>query len=205
MRPVFAKPGGAPARRGRSMAPAKLRRGASFAVAGGLRDDLVSKICFALIGVGYLFPFSAMTQPVDYWHFLFPNFNVLFHLTACYNYVNLAVLALLVFTTAPQNSGRSFTFRITLGFAGQFIVLLIVPTSYFLLRSEYWTYVTIMGCMAAMAVVTAFLDSSAIALGSLYPTAMQESLQLGIGVSTLIGSVFRVCTKASGCDPTQRT
>ena len=36
---------------------------------------------FTAIGIGYLFPFSALTQPVDYWTILFPDFNVEFSIT----------------------------------------------------------------------------------------------------------------------------
>ena len=52
---------------------------------------------FVAIGIGYLFPFSALTQPVDYWHYLFPDFNVEFSITVLYMWLNLIVLAFLVF------------------------------------------------------------------------------------------------------------
>lgn len=47
------------------------------------REDEETKAyyLFAAIGIGYLFPFSALTQPVDYWAILFPDFNVEFSLT----------------------------------------------------------------------------------------------------------------------------
>ena len=39
-----------------------------------------------LIGIGYLFPFSALTQPIDYWKMLFPDYNIEFSISAIYNY-----------------------------------------------------------------------------------------------------------------------
>ena len=51
---------------------------------------------FSIVGVGYLFPFSALTQPVDYWQLLFPDFNIEFPLTTIYMYTNLCMLTLLV-------------------------------------------------------------------------------------------------------------
>lgn len=82
------------------------------------------------------------------------------------------------------------------GFAGQLIALLVVPTSYFLHLGEDVNYVIIMSCTAFAAIVTAFIDSCAISFAAQYPESIQAGLQLGIGVSTLIGSVYRLLTKA---------
>lgn len=180
---------------GHGGAPHKLARGMSFAVAENVRSDVISVICFSLLGIGYLFPFSAMTQPVDYWHALFPDFNIEFTISAVYNYTNIVVLAILVFGLPPSKTGASMTQKVMWGFIGQFISLIIVPTSYFVCSSERANYVVILASTAFMAIVTAFVDSSVIALAALYPTKMQESLQLGVGLSTLIGSLFRVLTK----------
>ena len=43
------------------------------------REEMVASIMFIAIGVGYLFPFSALTQPVDYWTLMFPDFEMDFH------------------------------------------------------------------------------------------------------------------------------
>ena len=153
----------------------------------------LASIYFTLVGIGYLFPFSALTQPVDYWHFLFPNFNIEFPLTTIYMYTNLIVLALLVFGNSSTSS--RFTPRIVGGFIGQFMVLVFVPTSYFFITSEKWNVIAILSATAMAASVTAFLDSSVIALASQYPLRVQESFQLGVGISTLIGSVYRDITK----------
>jgi equilibrative nucleoside transporter 1/2/3 len=161
----------------------------------------------ALVGIGYLFPFNALTQPVDYWGELFPDFNIEFPLTSVYMYTNLATLAILVFVfpnhekseaaaDAEEAGGASiFTKRIVGGFAGQMLVLIFVPTSYFFHASETMNEVLVLSATAFVAIVTAFLDSSVISLSAQYPLRVQESLQVGIGLSTLIGSVYRDITK----------
>lgn len=149
---------------------------------------------FVLVGIGYLFPFSALTQPVDYWNMLFPDFNIEFPLTCIYMYTNLIMLALLVFCGADESP--SFTPRIVGGFVGQLLVLVFVPTSYFFYLSESYTEVAVLGATAVAAIVTAFIDSSVIALSSQYPLRVQEYFQLGVGISTLIGSIYRDVTKA---------
>lgn len=146
---------------------------------------------FVAIGIGYLFPFSALTQPVDYWNLLFPDFNVEFAITNIYMWLNLVVLGFLVFS----NNEPIFKRRIYGGFMGQFLCILIVPTSYFFGFDEMTNFGVVMFCTAAAAVFTAFIDSSAIAFSCQYSTNVQAGLQLGIGVSTLIGSVYRVLTK----------
>lgn len=148
---------------------------------------------FALVGIGYLFPFSALTQPVDYWHYLFPDFNLEFALTTTYMYTNLIVLGLLVF--GGQSHPRKYTSRIVGGFMGQLTVLLFVPTCYFFISAEHFMLMAMLGATATAAAVTAFLDSSVIALVTHYPLRVQETFQLGVGISTLIGSLYRDGTK----------
>ncbi|KAG6617180.1 Equilibrative Nucleoside Transporter (ENT) Family [Phytophthora cinnamomi] len=144
-----------------------------------------------LVGVGFLFPFSALTQPVDYWKMVFPDRNIEFAITSIFMYTNLACLTLLVMTFGkPQ-----YTRRIVGGFAGQLLVLAFVPTSYFFLSSESANAIAVLGGTALAAVATAFIDSCTIALVSHYPQRVQERFQLGIGLSTLIGSVYRDLTK----------
>jgi putative effector of murein hydrolase LrgA (UPF0299 family) len=85
--------------------------------------------------------------------------------------------------------------RMNIGFYGQLVVLIIIPTSWFLDLNEYYNYWLVLGCTAAVAVVTAFTASAAISLTSQYPPQVQAGYQLGIGLSTLLGSVFRIVTK----------
>ncbi|ETW07584.1 hypothetical protein H310_02066 [Aphanomyces invadans] len=151
----------------------------------------VVNMLFALIGVGYLFPFSALTQPVDYWTFLFPDFNIEFSITCVFMYTNLVALALIVsFGSTPW-----FTGRVVGGFAGQLVVLVFVPAVYSFVTGETAHIWSILGATGFAAIVTALLDSCVIALASKYPLHAQESLQFGIGLSTLIGSIYRDVTK----------
>lgn len=152
----------------------------------------LASVLFAVIGVGYLFPFSALTQPIDYWHKIFPDFNIEFPLTTLYMWVNLIVLFLIVFVGGEP----SYTFRIVGGFIGQFLVLVFVPSLYYFRLTEGYNYFFIMSATAFAAVVTSYIDSVAISLAAQYPRKIQESLQLGIGLSTLIGSIYRLLTKA---------
>ncbi|KAG1707993.1 hypothetical protein DVH05_024678 [Phytophthora capsici] len=156
-----------------------------------VREETMACWLFALVGIGFLFPFSALTQPVDYWNMLFPDFNIEFAITCVFMYTNLVFLSCLVVCFAkPQYSGR-----IVGGFIGQLVVLVFVPTSYFFLSSDDANTVAVLGATAIAAVATAFIDSCAIALVSHYPQRVQESFQLGIGLSALIGSIYRDLTK----------
>lgn len=155
------------------------------------RDERMASVLFALVGIGYLFPFSALTQPVDYWKMLFPDYNIEFALTSVFMYTNLAALALMVVLLGKP----WYTGRIVGGFLGQLVVLAFIPTSYFFLSSERANAVAVLGGTAAVAVATALIDSSTIALVSQYPLRVQESFQLGVGLSSLIGSFYRDLTK----------
>eukprot|EP00127_Corallochytrium_limacisporum_P004900 Clim_evm44s191 gene=Clim_evmTU44s191 len=155
-------------------------------------DEKIGAILFVCLGIGYLFPFSALTQPVDYWAYLFPDKAMDFDITAMFMYSNLVALFGLTFLGGDR---LSFTFRIVGGFAGQVLVLAFIPSSYFFHFDEHTNYITIMAATGVIAIVTAFLDSSMIAMTSKFPPAFQQSLQVGIGVSTLIGSLYRDATK----------
>lgn len=157
------------------------------------QDLRLAKVLFAAVGVGYLFPFSALTQPVDYWHKLFPDFNIEFSLTTVYMWINLLFLGLLVFVGREP----SYNHRIVGGFTGQLLVLLLVPSSYFLGLGESMNFIIIMAATSIAAMVTALVDSCAISFAAQYPIEIQEALQFGIGLSTLIGSIYRLVTKAA--------
>lgn len=156
-----------------------------------VRDERLASALFALVGIGYLFPFSALTQPVDYWKMLFPDYNIEFALTSTFMYTNLAFLALIVVLLGKP----WYTGRIVGGFTGQLVVLAFIPTSYFFMTSESANTVAVLGGTAAVAVATALIDSATIALVSQYPLRVQESFQLGVGLSSLIGSFYRDLTK----------
>ncbi|RLN06143.1 hypothetical protein BBJ28_00004735 [Nothophytophthora sp. Chile5] len=167
------------------------RDGGVHSVMQEAREETLACWLFALVGVGYLFPFSALTQPVDYWKMLFPDYNIEFALTSTFMYTNLAFLAVIVVAFGkPWYNGR-----IIGGFVGQLIILAFVPTSYFFLTSESANAVAVLGSTALVSIATAFIDSATIALVSHYPQRVQESFQLGVGLSTLIGSLYRDLTK----------
>lgn len=148
---------------------------------------------FAFLGIGYLFPFSALTQPVDYWHKTFPDFNIEFPMTMLYSWINTLAVAILVFFGGKE---PSYSFRIVGGFIGQILVLIFVPTLHFLNLTEEVHYYMIMGSAAFAAIVTAFIDSVFISFAAQYPSSVIEGLQIGIGLSTLLGSINRIITKA---------
>ena len=158
---------------------------------GSEKEIAWASFLFTAVGVGYLFPFSALTQPVDYWNLIFPDFNIEFPLTTLYMWVNLIFLFLIVFFGGTP----SYTFRIVGGFTGQLIVLICVPSFYFLGMDEYTHYTMVMVATAMAAIATAFIDSVAISFASQFPVQVQVALQFGIGFSTLIGSVYRIVTK----------
>ena len=63
---------------------------------------------FACVGVGYLFPFSALTQPVDYWKKVFPDRNIEFPLVTLYMWTNLICLFVMVFCVKRYLSNVKF-------------------------------------------------------------------------------------------------
>lgn len=63
---------------------------------------------FACVGVGYLFPFSALTQPVDYWKKVFPDRNIEFPLVTLYMWTNLICLFVVVFCVKRYLSNMKF-------------------------------------------------------------------------------------------------
>ncbi|ETV83138.1 hypothetical protein H257_04861 [Aphanomyces astaci] len=162
-------------------------------VAERSKHKVTLNVLFSLIGIGYLFPFSALTQPVDYWKFLFPDVNIEFYITCVFLYTNLITLGLVVAFGSTDTA--TYASRIVGGFGGQFLVLMIVPTAYFVVSSHNAYMAVVLVATAFAAVATAFLDSCVIALAATYPVHAQEALQFGVGLSALIGSVFRVFTK----------
>jgi equilibrative nucleoside transporter 1/2/3 len=157
-----------------------------------MNEETVAYFLIIAIGVGYLFPLSALTQPIDYWHELFPTVNIEFPMTTLYMWVNLLVLGGIVFFRQKSST----TFRVVGGFLGQLVVLLAVPNLQYLGLSSDTHYYCVMGATGVAAATTALIDSVAIGFAAQYPKKVLEGLQLGIGLSTLIGSVYRVFTKA---------
>ena len=69
---------------------------------------------FACVGVGYLFPFSALTQPVDYWKKVFPDHNIEFPLVTLYMWTNLICLFVVVFCVKRYLSNMKYESELTI-------------------------------------------------------------------------------------------
>ncbi|KAF0692618.1 Aste57867_16321 [Aphanomyces stellatus] len=156
------------------------------------RDLHIAKYLFMVLGFGYLFPYYALAQPVDYWHLLFPSFNVDFEISWAYNITSVTTLFLIAFVGGKQ----WYAGRIVGGFATQVLVLLVLPASYFVLASEMLNLAMVLGCTIVVSIATSFLDSSVFSLANLFPRSGIVYVQLGIGLSTLATSIYRLATKA---------
>ncbi|RLO12036.1 hypothetical protein DYB28_009031 [Aphanomyces astaci] len=156
-------------------------------------DDTSHKcnVLFAVLGFAYLFPFWALVQPVDYWHELFPTFNVEFNISLAYTVTSVATLAWVVFVSGV----RGHKLRIVGGLLTQVVVLAVLPLAS-LLQSPTARHVMVLTSTAAIAVATAVLDSSVFGLAALFPKGAIEYVQFGMGVSGLVTAVFRVVSKA---------
>jgi hypothetical protein len=103
---------------------------------------------------------------------------------------NLGLLFLLVFIAPHETTSSMFLIkRIRLGFLGQMLAIAAVPSMWFYepTRKGSIGEWAIIACTAFMAMATAILDSSVIALSGSFSVRCQEALQLGVGLSTLIG------------------
>ncbi|KAF4669399.1 Metal transporter cnnm2 [Perkinsus chesapeaki] len=129
----------------------------------------------------------------DYWKALFPNTNVEFPITCIYQ-------AGAVLTVAALSMGRTFKFkqRIYGAFVGQFMGLLVVLVSRWISLGEAALYTSLMILVfdrLFLSIVTAFADSSLLALNSQYSPKMQEAMQIGVGLSTFVSVMYRDTTK----------
>jgi solute carrier family 29 (equilibrative nucleoside transporter), member 1/2/3 len=156
-------------------------------------DAKVAYRYLVALGIGFLFSFASLTQPIDYWGVIFPTYkySVEYAISAVYVWVNVIVLLLIVIWGGIPIFKR----RIYGGFFCQFLILLAIPTSYFLHLSEDESYWIIICATTFVSIATAFTASAAIAFTAQYPIEIQSGYQMGIGLSTLIGSCFRILTK----------
>ncbi|KAF4665809.1 Epsin-1, required for endocytosis and actin patch assembly [Perkinsus olseni] len=143
-----------------------------------------------IIGIGYLFPISAIWAAFDYWKTLFPDKNIEFVVTCLYQFGSVMTVLIL-------SLGKSMKFhrRILGGFSGQFCCLFVIFLFRWLGLPVNVVYGILLGLVFLMSVVTGFLDSALLALNSQYSPKMQEALQIGIGFSTFVSVVYRDITK----------
>ncbi|KAF0692621.1 Aste57867_16324 [Aphanomyces stellatus] len=166
------------------------------------RDMCRASFLFLAMGFGYLFPYWALAQPVDYWHLLFPSFNVEFSISCAYNIASTAALVGILCHGGKQR----YTGRIVGGFVAQVVVLVVLPASYFVLpapallfQSAHLTMV--LASTVVVAIAGSFLDSSVFALAALFPHGGAiANVQLGIGLSLLVTALYRDATKAFFAD-----
>ncbi|CEM16681.1 unnamed protein product [Vitrella brassicaformis CCMP3155] len=159
------------------------------------REFLLLQACFIVLGIGYLFPFSALFQAYDYWRWLFEQ-NIEFDLNLMFWLVNILSLSSVVLFF----SHSSITKRILVGFVGQFICISLLPFTALLKPAGHPAgnallalLLTLTGVLSFM---TALLDSAILAFGAQFSQDIQQALQVGVGVSTLIGAIYRDVTKA---------
>jgi len=151
-----------------------------------------------LLGIGNVLGFCTLTQPVDYWHELVPTHNLESYIPVVYMGTNLLTLGTLVFgkNSADNRWGDMmyFSHRIAAGLGGQMLLLLLLPFIYYYCKS--YAFVLVLLLTALLAMVTALLDSSLLAMVAQYfPAHIQESFQIGIGLSSLVSSLYRDVTK----------
>ncbi|ETV86288.1 hypothetical protein H257_02707 [Aphanomyces astaci] len=163
----------------------------SHATLTSVNMRVASKL-FLVMGFGYIFPYCAMMQPVDYWTTLFPNFNLVFALSCVYNVANILTFVVILWRSrTPQ-----YSLQIVGGFAVQVVVLILVPLSYYFLSGESQHLVMVLTSTGVLAIASSFLDSAVFSLASLFPKGALENVQLGIGFSNLITATYRLVTKA---------
>jgi hypothetical protein len=160
-----------------------------------IEQELIwGRFMFMMVGTGAVFPYSALTQPVDYWNTEFPDYEAEFIIAAVYAWVNMAsvILFLLLGSVEPD-----YDFRMYTGFLGQFISLVLIPSSHFIGLSETADFVLVITCTVIAASMTSFIDSCLISYASRYPVKykFQEYTLIGFGSATVIGSVYRLLTK----------
>ncbi|ETW07594.1 hypothetical protein H310_02071 [Aphanomyces invadans] len=153
--------------------------------------DRTSDVIFAVLGFAYLFPFWALVQPVDYWHILFPTFNVEFDISLTYTVASVLTLVWVVFVSGV----RGHNVRIVGGLATQVAVLVVLPFVA-LVPSPVYRHVMVLTSTVWIAIATAILDSSVFGLAALFPKGAIEHVQFGMGISGLVTAIFRVVSKA---------
>ncbi|CAE7401838.1 ETN8 [Symbiodinium sp. CCMP2592] len=149
-----------------------------------------AKICMLAIGIGYLFPISAIWAAFDYWKVLFPDKNIEFVVTVVYQIGSVGTVALLSLTET-----FSLRRRIVGGFLGQFFCLAAILSFRWLLLPPAVLYQLLLGLVLVCSVATGYLDSALLSLCSQYASTMQQFLQIGIGFGTLVSVIYRDATK----------
>jgi len=158
--------------------------------AKGMAGEGAAYFCMTVIGIGYLFPISAIWAAFDYWKVLFPDANIEFAVTGVYQVGSVATVALLSASKSVELGPR-----IVGGFCGQFACLAAILGFRWLIVPATSLYNLLLGVVLLCSVATGYLDSALLALCSQYSPKMQQYLQIGIGFGTLVSVLYRDCTK----------
>ena len=165
------------------------------------RDESV-KLFVCLIGISYLFPFPALTQCVDYWNNIFPNYSTMFWISAiCMWAMFISLFVLVIFKPIGENPTRIlYEFRMYFGSYGQLLCFLVIPFCDILrfklsIINEQTHFVLIMCDVAICSICTALIDSMMISYVSHFHHNLQNTLQLGVGCSILIAASYAIITK----------
>jgi len=151
---------------------------------------MLTRFCMTVIGIGYLFPISAIWAAFDYWKLIFPEGNIEFEVSCVYQVGSVVTVAFLSFSPS-----FSWGPRIYGGFSGQFVCLACILAFRWLHVEELVLKSLLMVLVALCSVATGYLDSALLSLCSQYSSDMQSYLQIGIGLGTLVSVLYRDATK----------
>lgn len=157
-----------------------------------------------IIGISYLFPFPALTQCVDYWDDIFPDYDTDFWISAISLWTMFLTLMTCIyfFPLSERPTREVYAFRMYLGSFGQLISFIIIPLCDIMryrldLFGENVHFALIIGVVVLCSLSTGVLDSIMISYVSNFHEDYQNTLQLGVGCCNLIAACYSVITKAS--------
>lgn len=157
-----------------------------------------------LLGCGFLFPYNSFITAVDYFSYLYPNYNVEFAFPAVYTISLLATMGLMV------KWGRSYSFatRIVGSFICFLVTMIAVPVADLAMgenkeKSNEVLFYGTCGLLLITGIADAIVQGSMYGLAGLFPPLYRQSIQNGNGVAGLVVSLLRVLTKASVPDDTR--
>jgi equilibrative nucleoside transporter 1/2/3 len=156
-------------------------------------------VYMTLIGMGYLFPISALWSAFDYWKVVFPGQNVEFEITCVYQLFCCVTVLCLSLT-----SDISFSDRIIGGFCGQFICIAIIFGLLWVDLDQDILFYLLLCITAMVATATGFLDSALLSFCSQYSHEagqMQAAMQIGVGFSSDVSVYYRDITKLAVAHP----
>jgi equilibrative nucleoside transporter 1/2/3 len=141
-------------------------------------EDQGHEFLFTLMGIAYLFPYLALTQPVDYWRELYPDENIDFYIQVVYTTTNLVLVTFFVFSGFFANKNEDLINRIYYGTLGQAASLALVGLSYYFPLGDMFALAVILFGTFTAAAATSLVDSALFGFTGLYPSDCMISLQV---------------------------